>query len=361
MSLINRMLQDLDARRADAEERAALPLEVRSLPPLRQSGGKLLALFRSVLLVAVGALGAWWYFQPASPPPAPPASASASAPVLLPTAPESVPAAAGTADKSAGVKPAPVPDRPSVAPAALRPKPRPAPGAEKAPPLPPPEKERAPAASESASRPAIAAPSPSAAPAAIEKTYTAASPRERAEINYRKAIALANGGRVAEATDLLLDTLRQDGSHSAARQLLVKLLIEQRKTDEAMALLHEGLEIQPAQIAWATTLARMQVDRGKLDAAWKTLEHSLAQGSASADYLGFCGHVLYRLGRQREAVAHYQSALKLAPGEGRWWVGLGLAQEADNHLPEAHDAFLRARASASLGADLAAFVDQKLR
>ena len=37
--------------------------------------------------------------------------------------------------------------------------------------------------------------------------------------------------------------------------------------------------------------------------------------------------VLQRLNRSREAVEHYQAALRLNPAEGRWWVGLGIALE----------------------------------
>ena len=82
---------------------------------------------------------------------------------------------------------------------------------------------------------------------------------------------------------------------------------------------------------------------------------------ANADYAGFQGHVKSRLGAQRQAIAHYQRATRLAPGEGRWWLGLGLAFEADGRLPEARDALRRAIASGTLNHDLAAVAEQHLR
>ena len=77
------------------------------------------------------------------------------------------------------------------------------------------------------------------------------------------------------------------------------------------------------------TLARLQVDRGDLAGAWQTLDFSLPAAGHSADYQGFTAHVLQRLGRFREAVVHYLNAARLAPGDGRWWLGLGLALEAE--------------------------------
>jgi MSHA biogenesis protein MshN len=208
------------------------------------------------------------------------------------------------------------------------------------------------------------APAPQGKPVAagiVDKTPVARSVRERADGDYRRAVSLVNGGRVQEATDVLLDVLRQDGGHVASRQLLARLLIEQRRSDEAMAILAEGLASLPGQLSWAMTLARLQVDRGDLAAAARTLQQSLPFAAGSADYQGFAGNVQHRLGRHKESIEFYQAAVRIAPSEGRWWLGLGLALEADHRPPEAREAFQRARASGTLNADLLTVVDQKLR
>lgn len=202
---------------------------------------------------------------------------------------------------------------------------------------------------------------PSTANVAVAKTPPVKSVRERAETDFQRAVTLLNGARTGEAIDLLLDVLRLDGGHVPSRQLLTRLLIEQGRTDEAMALLAEGLAAQPGQIQWAISLARLQVDRGDLAAAARTLQNSRQFAVASADYQGFAGFVAHRLGRQQEAAEHYLAATRLAPSEGRWWLGLGLSLEAGQRHAEAREAFARARASGTLNADLLAIVDQKLR
>jgi MSHA biogenesis protein MshN len=80
-----------------------------------------------------------------------------------------------------------------------------------------------------------------------------------------------------------------------------------------------------------------------------------------ADYHAFDAAVLQRLGRHREAVAAYQSALRLAPRAGLWWMGLGISLQADSRGADALDAFRRARSAGGLNSDLLAFVDQRMK
>ena len=195
----------------------------------------------------------------------------------------------------------------------------------------------------------------------IERTEAAGSPRERADAEYRKAINAVNLGRMSEATEGLRNALRQDGQHSASRQLLVKLLLEAKQPDEAIQTLREGLQEQPAHTGWAMTLARLQVDRGDLAGAWQTLDHSLPAADNNADFQGFAAHVLQRLGRNKEAAERYLAATRLSPGEGRWWLGLGLVLDADGRSSEAKEAFLRAKQCGNLSAELSALIEQKLR
>ena len=195
----------------------------------------------------------------------------------------------------------------------------------------------------------------------IERSPASGSPHEQAEGEYRKAVLALNQGRVTEAADNLRAALRRDEFHAAARQLLVKLLLEAKYPDEAIQVLQQGIASQPAQVGWAMSLARLQVDRGEVDAAWRTLEHSLPAAGNSPDYLGFAANVLQRLGRHDEATGQYRKAAQLAPADGRWWLGLGWSLDAQGNAAEARDAFLRARQAGNLSPELLTLIDQKLR
>jgi len=397
MSLINQMLQDLDARRAAHGVGSHLPNDVRPLPKETSSrwplilgllafaalvGGSYLAYRAEIekLLVPVESLTV----SPAS---------SVSPVVVVPPVPlgqvaETIPSSAPTpvttlaldgidpslrfADsmQSVGeaVSPTALPEAPPPlsAPEKTLPDKKPPPLAqhkaevEPAPPTPAAKSPEPPPAQNTVNDTSPTVEKPPRPPV-IERTVAAGTPRERVEAEYRKALTAVNQGRAPDAIDSLHSALRQDSLHAASRQLLVKLLIENRQAEEAIKVLRDGLAGQPAQIGWAMSLARLQVEQGDLAAASQTLDYSSPAAANNADYLGFSGNVLQRLGRQREAAEQYLKATRIAPADGRWWLGLGLTLEAQGQVSEAKEAFLRARQGANLGPELQALVEQKLR
>jgi MSHA biogenesis protein MshN len=381
MSLINQMLQDLDARQALPGGRHPLPSAVRSLPARRSSRLPLILASLLVLVLAGGfALYQFDLLHSSGAPETFPVRPVAIAPAPSPAPPVALPVAPVEAEPPVAPEPPPEasapPEKSARQDATLRLRAAKSMGVEsRASPL----KESAPAGEPTAARrkpeagempPKVAERvPPTAAKSAkgtavekmIEKNDSSGSPRERAETDYRKAIGAVNQGRVVEAIDGLRAVLRENDLHSPARQLLVNLLLEAKRLDEAAEVLRDGLQGQPAQIAWAMTLARLQLDRANLAGAWQTLDFSLPAAGNSADYQGFAAHLLQRLGRHREAAKHYQAATVLAPGDGRWWLGLGLAQEAEGNSSEARAAFLQARQTGKLSAELLAVVEQKLR
>ena len=380
MSLINRMLQDLDARQAAPGGGHPLPAEVRPLPPRRPSRRPVVFAGLAVLALAVGvAVAQWPLLAPAASAPQAPvvAIAAVAAPPATPVATPVAPAAPAIAAEKPAEPPPAAPQvetkRPATTPRATPSLAAPAekksaPAAVKAPDVdsdtkparPRPPATEKPSAASTKAPDAPPAHGKSVKPPTIERAEAAGSPRERAEADYRKAIVAVNQGRLDEAVDGLRKALRDDALHIGARQLLVRLLLEAKRNDDAAQVLQDGLQGQPAQLGWAMTLARLQVDRGDLAGAWQTLDFSLPAAGHSADYQGFTAHVLQRLGRHREAVVHYLNAARLAPGDGRWWLGLGLALEAEGQTSEAREAYLRAKQSGNLSSALSALVEQKL-
>ncbi|OIR07191.1 beta-barrel assembly-enhancing protease [mine drainage metagenome] len=192
----------------------------------------------------------------------------------------------------------------------------------------------------------------------IDKTQ---SPSDRAEADYRKGVAAYKRGHMAEAATQFRAALHEDPRHLAARQTLLAMLAGQKQWDDAEVLLKEGLQLMPTQTAWAMALARIEVERGDLAAAWGTLQQYAASAGNDADYQGFAGVLLARLHQPHDAASHYQAALRLRPREGRWWLGLGLALEADGHAAEAQQAYRRAQTAEGLSPEMKAFVLKKLQ
>ncbi|HEX5342136.1 MAG TPA: tetratricopeptide repeat protein [Duganella sp.] len=341
MSLINKMLQDLDARASGGAASAVQQDEVKAVPSMERDRRPLLlgGAAAGVLVVAAGVWYGWQYWQAHKAPPAPEPQPVRMIDNRIPNQPrfQEPPApkvAEIVAPKSAETKP-----EPEAAPVAAKPK-RPAPELQ----------ERVDAA-----RPhkPLAAPPPAEGVVLRELT-----PKQASENSYRRALASLQEGRVSAALADLDKAVELDPRNDAARQTYVSLLLENRRTDDAIRQLRLALGIDPRQPGLAMVLARLQLEKGgpALDTLLKTLPYA----GNNADYHAFLAGVLQREQRHAEAADHYRAALQLSPQNGVWWMGLGISLQADQHLPEAREAFNRARSGGGLTPELRTFVDRKI-
>lgn len=175
---------------------------------------------------------------------------------------------------------------------------------------------------------------------------------------YKRALASLQEGRVQDAMASLEQAVFAYPRHDAARQALVGLLLEARRHEEAMRHLQLGLGLDPKQQQMAMLLARLQIERG--GPAVETLMRTLPYAGNNPDYLAFLAGALQKGQRHKEAVEQYQAALRLMPQNGVWWMGMGISLQADKRNSEAADAYHRAKASGSLSPELASFVERKL-
>lgn len=392
MSLVNRMLQDLDLRHASGAERAGLPLDLRPLPPpARQRRWPWVLAAAALCGMTAGTLAYAPWREPGT---ALRPRAEPVAPALRTAAPAVMPMPSQDRYAQVAATP-PGPDPAATEPAPSRPAEEPSPSSESAlrvatvlarlpesvPPPSPAARDaisaagplRADAAGAAKPGPSAAAPiaaravvgSTPSPPASmlspqIEKRERNVSARDRADGHYRRAVASLHQGRVGEALVAFEAALREDPQHVALRQAYASALVEERRRAEARAVLAEGLALA-AEPQLALHLARLAMADGDDATALAALARAAAAAADDAEFRGLYAAVLARTGRHREAVGEYQAALQRVPGAGVWWMGLALSLEAEARSAEAREAFRRARASGALSTELTRFVDQRLK
>jgi MSHA biogenesis protein MshN len=376
MSLINKMLQDLD-KRGGPGDGAVHPQELKAVPAPERDRRPMMLAGAGVAAAAVLAAGGWYgwqYWQSHRAPPAPvpkvvvnqrPPGVAAPPVVEMvkPAAPELAATPAPTAN----------PVTESLAEPITKP-------------VQPAQPEGRPAKSVAVRAAATAAAAPSGTVATADDAiapkprrpvadHEAHGPERRPTQNegvsrreltpklesdgaYRRALVALQEGRLSVAMADLERALEIDPRNEAARQTYVSLLLENKRTDEAIRQLRLSLGIDPRQPGLAMVLARLQLERG--GPALETLMTTLPYAGNSADYLAFLAGVLQREQRHAEAARYYRAALQLAPGNGVWWMGLAISLQADQHLPEAREAYTRARAATGMTPELLAFIDRKL-
>ncbi|BBP01379.1 tetratricopeptide repeat protein [Sulfuriferula nivalis] len=209
--------------------------------------------------------------------------------------------------------------------------------------------------------PALPIAIPSVNTTLISKKIEPLTTAQLAENSYRKAVSLMQQGRNEDSINELNQALTLDPHHHEARLTLVGLLIDAKRNTEAEHQLQQALILDPAQSDTTMLLARIQADRGGNAEAIKTLQRGLPNAENQADYQALLATLLDRTGQHKAAVEHYLAALRYAPQSGTWWMGLGIALQADGQADKARTAFLRARATNSLNSELSAYVDQQLK
>lgn len=386
MSLINQMLQELDARRSDVPEKAMYGQQVRAVPERRRLHPAWWV--ASLLAVALLAMVAWILLRPA--PAVPIAEKKNQLPLKLETdltPPAGLPfAKPGSILREHVDEPvktndatAPSGNTQKQEPAAVQVFPERAPVQEKSVESAKPPVNVAPV-TDAPALPATRAAQPrteasvtqseaSALPAAtietipapvINKQVRELTPQQRAENEFRKALQSLQVGRTGEAVAGLEQAIVLDARHVTARQTLIGVLLDNKRQEDAMQLAREGLAVDPAQSGLAMILARLQVEKGELRSAIETLEHGLPHAAERADFRAFLAALLQRNEQHKQAAEHYQQVLQKSPQNGVWWMGLGISLQADQRLDEAREAFKRAKASNSLSPELHAFVDTRL-
>lgn len=347
MSLINEVLNDLEKRGADT------PLggvAIHSVPPRERYHLTIMLVIGGVLLLGMLALLKWYMARPQAA--APERSGAMAAPVAASGSPISAVASATIAASAEAVSAVPGTSPQS---ARLHGKPLLEVKAEEMPAVE--VKKKARRKPEQGMSLAESAPANDFESQQLKKV----SPQQRAENEFHKANMAVQEGRTNDALAGYESALLIDPTHKAARRGWVAVLLSLKRNEEAERVLQRGLRHDSHDTSFAMLLARLQVERDAVPLALQTLQKTLPYAEGQADYQAFVAALLQRQDQHNEAVARYQLALKLAPNNGVWLMGMGISLQALQRNQDARDAYQRALASNSLSPQLQAFVQKKLQ
>jgi MSHA biogenesis protein MshN len=197
-----------------------------------------------------------------------------------------------------------------------------------------------------------------AAPPAAKRSKVRLSP---AETHFRRATVLLKDARAGEAEEHLQAALQVDPSHTAARQAYVSLLLEQQRISTARGLLLDTLGADPAQAPFALALARIYAMGRDYAGALAVLDRAASGGQTSADFQAFRGAMLQRLGRHEEALVAYQNSVREATAPATAWIGYAISLEAVGKRSDAAQAYRQALTTGPISAEAREYAESRAR
>jgi MSHA biogenesis protein MshN len=384
MSVINKMLRDLDSRQVDKHTAnipkpsghndlmagtVALKGIAGGVPRQRSTKAWGLVLVLSLLMACVG-FATWMIRRPAN---APGVGAVAASPVPAPvknysTTVTATPAVVASPPAMSAVASA---SAAATVPVAEQLSPIIAAAAPTVPSHLPSKAEFVPAVAETTAKPNVepetkmgqATPTVGQLKEATEfssfKRVNRLGPSAQREVSDRKTVIPATTTVAVEAPEL-----RQHAEQELLSQAQERWTLGDRA--QAIALLHtaiDRLEASPTgkSVALAVLVreyVRMTLMQGQTSAAWAVLSRLEQPLADVADIWALRGNVAQRLGLHPEAVRAYLKGLELRPDEPRWMLGAAVSLAAQGQVGPAADLAEKARLAGALRPDVANYLRQ---
>lgn len=193
----------------------------------------------------------------------------------------------------------------------------------------------------------------------FEVTRVQLSPEQLAENNLEKARAAFKRGNRAEGQALLEKALVVKPDHVAVRSELAAYWYGRGMTTRALTLLQQGLDMKPQQAEWQLLFARILERIGRVEQAYTALVNIHEDAPEAEELLQLRAAAATQLGYFNEAAADY-TVLATSSEQGRWWLAAAVAHEDADNLEAAVRCYKQAAQHRDLGADARDYVNQRL-
>jgi tetratricopeptide (TPR) repeat protein len=194
----------------------------------------------------------------------------------------------------------------------------------------------------------------------MEKQVVPLTDEQKAQKTYAQALALLSNGNIPKAVTELEQTLTIKPDYLPAQSSLITLLLQQRRTTLAQQYLEQALTQWPQNADLLQLQARLYLFEGKTHRALSVLQAYSPAMVEAPSYYALIAAVQQRLKNYLVAAQLYDQLVRHWPGNGKWWMGLGISLESLNKNNAALEAYHRALATGSLDPNLQAYVATRI-
>ena len=201
---------------------------------------------------------------------------------------------------------------------------------------------------------------PSESSESVQKKLRPLGNKKLAEIAYQQGYEFITSGQQAAAERKLLQALELVATHTKAREMLSILYLQQQRLADATRMLIEGMKLLPGHLPFREIYARILMAKNQLPEAIALLKQDAPNLDQQPNYHALLAG-LYQKNQQHEhAAAGYLKLIKHNPQQSQWWLGMAISLENLHKNTEAISAYKKAR-ELKLPAKLMKYVDSRLQ
>jgi MSHA biogenesis protein MshN len=162
------------------------------------------------------------------------------------------------------------------------------------------------------------------------------------------------------AQSLLSDLLAIDPNNIKTRKKLASLLFAQGNYIQSEQLLAQGIKLHPAQSDLRLMLARLYMAQKKSAQAIDILAKFQPSTANQVEYLAYRASLAQQLKQTQLAMSDYLVLTKIEPGNARWWLGLAIIRDQLGERTIALQAYNKANELGQLDGSVNDFIQQRI-
>jgi MSHA biogenesis protein MshN len=192
---------------------------------------------------------------------------------------------------------------------------------------------------------------------AVRSSQTSAQESQSQKQAISDALAANDTARAIRLLQAYIDV---EPTNSAAIKKLATLWFANGNVSAAAQLLQKQLDLQPEQSDFRLMLARLYSQQNKPTEAMQLLSTHKPQAYLEVDYLAFRATLAQQLDVYQTALSDYQQLTQLENNNAKWWLGLAVVNDKLNQVEAALAAYRQARALAQLDGAVDQFMQQRI-
>lgn len=198
------------------------------------------------------------------------------------------------------------------------------------------------------------------AQAVEQKLSVKSAPMVETEEDIRRQVQIAlRRNDDATAIGLLNKLIDVAPDNQAARKRLAAMLFSNGEHGQADNVLNQGIERQPDNIELRMMQAKLYVQLQQSQKALDLLNRY--ETNQSQALLSYRAALAQQLARFDYAHKDYQQLTRIQPANAKWWLGLAIANERLNNTQQALLAYQSAKRLSQLSVEVDTFVEQRIQ